>query len=192
MQRQDKLRAFDSQKNKNLNPQSTYVMPSEPAFQELFVEELKDLYNAEQQLTKALPKMAKAASDRELKAGFTKHLKETQGHVRRLERVFKLIGEKPKGKTCEAMKGLIKEGQEMMQEDLPDTVMDAALIGAAQKVEHYEIASYGTLRTYAELMERPDVAELLQATLDEEGMTDKKLTQIAGTLNLEAAMETEE
>jgi ferritin-like metal-binding protein YciE len=160
-------------------------MPAEPAFQELFVEELKDLYNA-------LPKMAKAASDRELKAGFTKHLKETQGHVRRLERVFKLIGEKPAGKPCEAMKGLIKEGQNMMAEDLPDTVMDAALIGAAQKVEHYEIAAYGTLRTYAELMERSDVAELLQATLDEEGMTDKKLTQIAETLNVEAAMETEE
>lgn len=167
-------------------------MPAEPAFQELFVDELKDLYSAEQQLTKALPKMAKAASDRDLKAGFTKHLKETQGHVRRLERVFKLIGEKPVAKTCEAMKGLIKEGQTMMQEDLPDTVMDAALIGAAQKVEHYEIASYGTLRTYAELMEREDIAELLQATLDEEGMTDKKLTQIAGELNIQAAMETEE
>jgi ferritin-like metal-binding protein YciE len=167
-------------------------MPAEPAFQELFVEELKDLYNAEQQLIKALPKMAKAATARELKAGFTKHLKETQGHARRLERVFKLIGEKPVGKTCEAMKGLIKEGQNMMAEDLPDTVMDAALIGAAQKVEHYEIASYGTLRTYAELMQRSDVAELLQATLDEEGMTDKKLTQIAETLNVEAAMETEE
>jgi ferritin-like metal-binding protein YciE len=167
-------------------------MPAEPAFQELFVEELKDLYNAEQQLIKALPKMAKAATARELKNGFTKHLAETRGHARRLEQVFKMIGEKPAGKTCEAMKGLIKEGQHLMSEDLPDTVMDAALIGAAQKVEHYEIASYGTLRTYATLMERPDVAELLQTTLDEEGLTDKKLTQIAGKLNVEAAMETEE
>lgn len=166
-------------------------MPSEPAFQELFVEELKDLYHAEQQLVKALPKMADAASDRVLKAGFNKHLKETQGHTRRLERVFKLIGEKPRTKVCEAMKGLIKEGQHIISEDLPDTVRDAALIGAAQKVEHYEIAAYGTLRTYAELMDRSDVAELLQATLDEEGMTDKKLTQIAETLNVEAAMETE-
>ena len=164
-------------------------MPAENPFQELFVDELKDIYNAEQQLMKALPKMADAASDRQLKAGFSKHLKQTQGHARRLERVFKLLGEKPAGKTCEAMKGLIKEGREIMKEDLPDTVMDAALIGAAQKVEHYEIASYGTLRTYAELMERDDVAELLQATLDEEGQTDKQLTQIAESLNVEAMME---
>ena len=167
-------------------------MPAEPAFQELFIEDLKDLYHAEQQLVKALPKMAEAASDRQLKAGFSKHLKQTQGHTRRLERVFKLIGEKPATKVCEAMKGLIKEGQEVIREDLPDTVKDAALIGAAQKVEHYEIASYGTLRTYAELMERDDIAELLQATLDEEGQTDKHLTQIAETLNIEAMMEVED
>jgi ferritin-like metal-binding protein YciE len=141
---------------------------------------------------KALPKMAEAASDRELKAGFNKHFKQTQGHAKRLERVFKLLGEKPATKVCEAMKGLIKEGQEIIKEDLPDTVKDAALIGAAQKVEHYEIASYGTLRTYADLMERDDIAELLQATLDEEGQTDKQLTQIAETLNVEAIMENEE
>lgn len=164
-------------------------MPSEPAFQELFVEELKDLYHAEQQLVKALPKMAKAASDPQLKSGFTKHLKETTGHARRLEKVFKLLGEKPSTKVCEGMKGLLREGQEKIDEDLPDSVRDAALIGAAQKVEHYEIAAYGTLRTYADLMERQDVAELLQATLDEEGATDKKLTQIAETLNMEAIME---
>lgn len=167
-------------------------MPAERAFQEMFVEELKDLYHAEQQLIKALPKMAEAATDRQLKAGFNKHLKQTQGHAKRLERVFKLIGETPKAKVCEAMKGLIKEGQEKIEEDLPDTVRDAALIGAAQKVEHYEIAAYGTLRTYAELMERDDVAELLQTTLDEEGQTDKQLTQIAETLNVEAMMEDEE
>jgi ferritin-like metal-binding protein YciE len=166
-------------------------MPSEPAFQELFVEELKDLYHAEQQLMKALPKMAKAASDPQLKNGFTKHLKETEGHARRLEKVFKMLGEKPKTKVCEAMKGLIKEGEEKIQEDLPDSIRDAALIGAAQKVEHYEIAAYGTLRTYADLMQREDVADLLQATLDEEGETDKKLTQIAETLNIEALMESE-
>lgn len=166
-------------------------MTSEPAFLDLFVEELKDLYHAENQLLKALPKMAKAASDAQLQAGFTKHLKETEGHVRRLEKVFKLLDEKPATKVCEAMKGLIKEGQEIIEEDLPDSIKDAALIGAAQKVEHYEIASYGTLRTYAELMERPDIAEILQTTLNEEGATDKKLTQIAETLNVEALMETE-
>jgi ferritin-like metal-binding protein YciE len=164
-------------------------MPSESAFQELFVEELKDLYHAEQQLLKALPKMAKAASDPQLKAGLTKHLKETEGQVGRLEKVFKLIDAKPATHVCAAMKGLIKEGQEVIAEDLPDSVKDAALIGAAQKVEHYEIASYGTLRTHAELLELDDVARLLQATLDEESATDKKLTQIAGTLNPEAMME---
>jgi ferritin-like metal-binding protein YciE len=166
-------------------------MSSEPAFQEFFVEELKDIYHAEQQLVKALPKMARAASDPELRNGFNKHLKQTQGHTKRLEKVFKLLGEKPKTKVCEAMKGLIKEGQEKIEEDLPDSIRDAALIGAAQKVEHYEIAAYGTLRTYADLMQREDIASLLQATLDEEGQTDKQLTQIAESLNVEALMEAE-
>lgn len=166
-------------------------MASEPAFQELFIDELKDLYHAEQQLVKALPKMAKAASDPELKNGFTKHLRQTEGHAKRLEKVFKLLGEKPTTKVCEGMKGLIKEGQEKIEEDLPDSIRDAALIGAAQKVEHYEIAAYGTLRTYADLMQREDIAALLQATLDEEGETDKKLTQIAEALNVEAVMEAE-
>ena len=167
-------------------------MPSEPAFQELFVEELKDLYHAEQQLVKALPRMARAASDPQLRDGFTKHLKETEGHARRIEKIFKMIGEKPKTKVCEGMKGLLREGQEKIEEDLPDTIKDAALIGAAQKVEHYEIAAYGTLRTYADLMQREDVAAILQATLDEEGETDKKLTEIAESLNVEAASETED
>lgn len=167
-------------------------MPTEPAFQDFFIEELKDIYHAEQQLVKALPKMAKAATDPQLKDGFTKHLKQTEGHARRLEKVFKLLGEKPAGKVCEAMKGLIKEGQEKIAEDLPDSIKDAALIGAAQKVEHYEIAAYGTLRAYAGLMEREDVVALLQENLDEEGETDKKLTEIAETLNVEAAMEPEE
>jgi ferritin-like metal-binding protein YciE len=166
-------------------------MPTEPAFQELFIEELKDIYHAEQQLVKALPKMAKAASDEQLKAGFTKHLRETEGHVKRLEKVFQLMDKKPATKVCEAMKGLIKEGAEIIEEDLPDTIKDAALIGAAQKVEHYEIAAYGTLRTYADLMERDDVSELLQATLDEEGLTDKKLTEVAETLNVEALLESD-
>ncbi|HWA28761.1 MAG TPA: ferritin-like domain-containing protein [Lacunisphaera sp.] len=164
-------------------------MPSEPAFQDLFLEELKDIYHAEQQLVKALPKMAKAATARELKDGFTKHLKETEGHTRRLEKIFTLLGHKPAAKVCEGMKGLIKEGQEKIEEDVPDTIRDAALIGAAQKVEHYEIAAYGTLRTYADLMDRDDIVELLQETLDEEGVTDKKLTEIAETLNVEAVME---
>ncbi len=166
-------------------------MPSQNSttFQDLLFDELKDLYHAEQQLVKALPKMAEAASSRELKAGFTKHLKETQGHVKRLEKVFKLLGKKPATKVCEAMKGLIKEGQEKIDEDLPDSIKDAALIGAAQKVEHYEIAAYGTVRTFADLLDRSDVAELLQATLEEEGQTDKDLTSIAETLNVEAVME---
>jgi ferritin-like metal-binding protein YciE len=166
-------------------------MPAQPAFQELFIEELKDIYHAEQQLVKALPKMAKAATDEQLKAGFTKHLRETEGHVRRLEKVFRLMDEKPAGKVCEAMKGLIKEGAEIIREDLPDSIKDAALIGAAQKVEHYEIAAYGTLRTYAELLDREDVSELLQATLNEEGITDKKLTEVAETLNIEALLESD-
>jgi len=166
-------------------------MSTEPAFQEFFIDELKDVYHAEHQLMKALPKMAKAASDPALRNGFTHHLKQTQGHARRLEQVFKLLGTKPAGKVCEAMKGLIKEGREKIEEDLPDTIRDAALIGAAQKVEHYEIAAYGTLRTYAELMERADVAALLQANLDEEGATDKKLTELAGTLNVAALEEVE-
>ncbi len=155
--------------------------------QELYLEELKDVYDAEQQLVKALPKMAKTATNDELKAAFEQHLEQTQEHVSRLERVFEELGEKPKGKKCEAMKGLIEEGKQMMEEDASEEVMDAALIAAAQKVEHYEIATYGTLRTYAEMLGFDDQADLLQETLDEEKDTDENLTELAvSCINLEA------
>jgi ferritin-like metal-binding protein YciE len=153
---------------------------------ELLVHELKDLYSAETQLVKALPKMAKAATDEDLVAAFEEHTEQTQTHVERLDRIFELLGEKPRGKTCEAMKGLIAEGQEVISEEATDEVKDAALIAAAQKVEHYEIAGYGTVRTFASLLGQQDVADILQETLDEEGETDKKLTEIAEALNVEA------
>jgi len=156
--------------------------------QDLLIDQLKDLYNAEGQLLKALPKMAKAASHPELRSAFEKHTKETEGHVTRLEKVFESFGEKAKGKKCHAMEGLIEEGKELMAEDAEPEVLDAGLIGAAQKVEHYEIASYGTLRTYAKLLGNEQAARLLQQNLDEEGNTDKKLTQLAESLiNVEAA-----
>ena len=148
---------------------------------DLLLEQLRDLYNAEAQLTKALPKMAKAAKNPELKEAFQKHLAQTEEHVNRLEQVFESLGEKAKGKTCHAMKGLIDEGKEAIDEEAMDSVRDAALIAAAQRVEHYEIAGYGTVRTYAERLGHKEAAELLQQTLDEEGETDKLLTQIAET-----------
>jgi ferritin-like metal-binding protein YciE len=159
---------------------------------ELLVHELKDLYSAETQLLKALPKMAKAASDEDLVAAFEEHLEQTQGQVERLDKIFELLNAKPRGKTCEAMKGLITEGQEVIGEDATDEVKDAALIAAAQKVEHYEIAGYGTVRTFANLLGETEVADLLQETLDEEGETDKKLTEIAESLNVEAMAGAEE
>lgn len=154
---------------------------------DLLVEELKDLYSAENQLLKALPKMAKAASNDELKEAFETHLEETQTHVARLERIGKQLGESMKGKKCKAMEGLIEEGKEVMEEDAEPALLDLALIGAAQKVEHYEIAGYGTARTLAEVSGENDIAEILQETLDEEGRTDKLLTEVAMELNLEAA-----
>jgi len=158
------------------------------SLQDLFIEDLKDLYNAENQLIKALPKMAKAATSPELKQAFQTHLKETEVQVQRLEKIFKDLDESPKGKKCKAMEGLIEEGKELMEEDAEPEVMDAGLIGAAQKVEHYEIAGYGTVRTYAEMLGNDQAARLLQQTLDEEGMTDKKLNALAmQCINLEAA-----
>jgi len=143
------------------------------SLQELWIEELRDLYSAENQLLKALPKMAKKASAPELQKAFQTHLKETEEHVDRLKKIFDKLGKKPTGKKCAAMEGLVEEGKEMMGEDLEDEVMDAALISAAQKVEHYEIGSYGTVRTWAKLMGDEASARLLQQTLDEEGKTDK-------------------
>lgn len=154
---------------------------------DLLVEELRDLYSAENQLLKALPKMAKAASSEELKTAFQEHTEQTEEQVRRLERIFTELEAKPKGKKCKAMEGLIEEAKEIMQEDMDETLLDAALIGAAQKVEHYEIAGYGTARTFAEILGYDNAVELLQETLDEEGETDKRLTGIAENANYEAA-----
>ena len=154
---------------------------------DLYVDELKDLYNAENQLLKALPKMAKAASDPHLAQAFTDHLEETAGHVDRLEKIFKKLDASPKGKTCKAMEGLLEEGKDLMAEDAAPSVMDAALIAAAQRVEHYEMAGYGCVRTYARLLGYEEAADLLQETLDEEGTADKKLTDLAETIiNAEA------
>src|SRR5437764_3676005 len=146
---------------------------------ELYVNELRDLYNAEGHLMKALPNMAKAASSDELREAFEKHLEQTEGHVQRLEQVFEEIGEKAKGKTCQAMKGLIEEGSEVLKADGDDSVIDAAIIVAAQKVEHYEIASYGSVRTFAQLLGQDKSAELLQQTLDEESETNELLNKLA-------------
>ena len=158
------------------------------SLQDLFVEDLKDLYSAETQLTKALPKMAKAATDPDLKQAFQTHLAETEVQIERLEKILEELDESPKGKKCKAMEGLIEEGKELMDEDAEPEVLDAGLIGAAQKVEHYEIAGYGTVRTYAQMLGNDEAARLLQQTLDEEGMTDKKLNKLAmQCINVEAA-----
>ncbi|HSU56821.1 MAG TPA: ferritin-like domain-containing protein [Candidatus Dormibacteraeota bacterium] len=146
---------------------------------ELFLEELADVYNAEQQLTKALPKMAKAAQSEELREAFETHLEETQNHINRLEQVAETLGESLKKKKCDAMEGLIEEGKNVMDEQEGTSAIDAGLILAAQKVEHYEIASYGGLRSWAELMGHSEAAELLEETLNEEKETDEKLNQLA-------------
>src|ERR1700757_832417 len=159
---------------------------------ELYVNELRDLYNAENQLIKALPKMAKGASSDELKVAFEKHLEQTKGQVQRLEEVFEEIDEKPKGKTCQAMKGLIEEGSEILKQDGDESVIDAGIIVAAQKVEHYEIAGYGSVRTFAHLLGQNKAAELLQATLDEESETNELLNRLAESIiNPEAVRESE-
>ena len=160
-------------------------MPND-SLKKLYVDELKDLYSAENQLVKALPKMAKAASSDELRKGFEQHLEQTKGHVERLEKIFSSLNESPKGKKCMGMEGLIKEGSEVIGEGLEDAVMDAALIGAAQRVEHYEMAAYGTVRTYAQLLGQSKVAELLEETLEEEKAADQKLTSIAQRVNVRA------
>lgn len=154
--------------------------------EDLFVDELKDIYDAERRITKALPKMIKAASSEELSAAFEEHLQQTEEQIARLDRIFESMDKAPGRKTCQAMVGLIEEGQAMMEEDASDAVMDAALIAAAQKIEHYEIATYGCLRDWAQLLENDEVARILQQTLDEEGETDKKLSEIAQSLNMEA------
>ena len=165
---------------------------SNEGLKELYVEELKDLYNAENQLVKALPKMAKAASSEELRQGFEEHLEQTRQHVERLEKIFESLDENPKGKKCMGMEGLVKEGSEVMDEDFEGALMDAALIGAAQRVEHYEIAAYGTASEFAKLLGENEHVSLLEETLEEEKETDEKLTELAKDINREANQGIEE
>jgi ferritin-like metal-binding protein YciE len=150
---------------------------------ELYVNELKDIFSAENQLTKALPKMAKAASSEELREGFEDHLEQTKQHVERLEQIFEMLEESPDGKKCLGMEGLIKEGAEVIGEDFEDDVKDSALIAAAQRVEHYEIAAYGTVAAYADVLGETEQASLLRETLQEEKDTDEKLTELATEIN---------
>lgn len=157
------------------------------SLEDLYVDELKDLLNAENQILKALPKMAKNATSEELRSAFEEHLEQTKGHVERLHQIFEKRGVAAKGKKCKGMEGIIEEGKELLEEDMEDEVRDAALIAAAQRVEHYEIAAYGTVRTYARLLGDEEAADLLQETLNEEGETDHKLTELAeGMVNLRA------
>jgi len=156
---------------------------------DLYIHELKDLYSAEKQLIKGLPKMAKAATSDDLAQGFKKHLEETKEHAARLEQILKSHGATTRGPKCQGMEGLLKEGEDMIEEEADEEVRDAGLISAAQRVEHYEIAGYGCARTYAELLGDKEGAKILQQTLDEEGATDKKLTELATSLINVAAAE---
>jgi ferritin-like metal-binding protein YciE len=184
-------------------PAATKVWPGEfrggnmanEGLRDLYIDELKDMYNAENQLVKALPKMAKAASSDELRQGFEQHLEQTRGHVQRLEQIFKSLDESPKGKKCAGMEGLVKEGSEVMEEEFEGALMDAALIGAAQRVEHYEIAAYGTASEFAKILGESEHVRLLEETLQEEKETDEKLTELAKEINPQAnegARESEE
>ncbi len=157
------------------------------SLRDLFLHELKDLYSAEKQLLKALPKMIKATKHEELQAAFEEHLQQTEEHVSRLDEIFELLGTNNRGEKCLAMEGLIEEGQRMLKEDIAPEVLDAALIAQAQRIEHYEIAGYGTVRTFAEILDEDEAVDLLQETLDEEKETDEKLTEIAESIvNTEA------
>ena len=153
---------------------------------ELLIDELQDLHSAEQQITKALPKLVKASHNPHLKQAFEHHLEETKNHVARLEQIFKSMNENPKGKTCEGMKGLLKEGEERIKDGGEPDVLDAGLIAAAQRVEHYEIAAYGSARTYAELLGDQNTVRALSQTENEEKAADSKLSQVARTINVEA------
>jgi len=153
---------------------------------ELFLDELKDLYSAEKQIAKALPKMVKAASTPDLKQAFESHLEETKGHVQRLEQMFETLGKKGTGKTCEGMKGVLLEGSEVIEDAEKGSVRDAGLIAAAQRVEHYEMAGYGSVRSFAQLLGKSEMVQLLDATLSEEKAADSKLTQISKSVNKEA------
>lgn len=156
------------------------------SLEELFVDKLKDIYDAERRITRALPKMIKNASSEELSAAFQQHLDETEGQIERLDTIFESLDKSPGRKPCHGMMGILEEGQETMEKEAPEMVMDAALIASAQEVEHYEIGAYGCLRTWAELLGKRDAARLLAQTLKEEEATDKKLTQLASTINSQA------
>jgi ferritin-like metal-binding protein YciE len=156
---------------------------ADKSLKELYIDELKDLYSAETQLVKALPKMAKSAASDELRQGFEEHLEQTEGHVQRLEQIFEALGESPKGKKCKGVEGLIAEGSEVAEEGYEGNILDAALIGAAQRVEHYEIAGYGTVRAMAEVLGEDEHVLLLTETLNEEKETDEKLTELAEEVN---------
>src|SRR5271157_3909905 len=159
------------------------------SLEKLYVDELKDLFSAEKQLTKALPKMAKAASSEDLRKGFEEHLEQTKGHVQRLEEIFTMLNAKAGGKKCVGMEGIVQEGAEVMAEAYEGAVMDAALISAAQRVEHYEIAAYGTVCAYAHLLGESDQAALLRQTLEEERETNEKLTELSAQINQAAGQE---
>jgi ferritin-like metal-binding protein YciE len=153
---------------------------------DLYVEQLRDLYDAENQLIKALPKIADAATSPELRSGIELHLEQTKGHAERLERIFESLGEKAKGEKCKGMEGVLKEGSELLGEDMQEDTKDAAIIAGAQRVEHYEIAGYGTARTFANLLGDIEAARLLEQTLEEEKETDAKLTDLAENINIQA------
>lgn len=157
------------------------------SLEDLFLDELKDLYSAEKQITKALPKMVRASSNPDLAEAFQSHLEETRGHVERLEEIFDMLGKKGTGKTCEGMKGLLEEGSEMISEVKKGSVRDAGLISAAQRVEHYEMAGYGTVHALAELLGKREMVKLLAQTLSEEKAADEKLTEISTAVNEEAS-----
>jgi ferritin-like metal-binding protein YciE len=156
------------------------------SIEKLFIAELKDLYSAENQITKALPKMVNAATSKDLKKAFESHLRETEGQIERLVQICNILGTSPKGKSCEGMKGVLEEGSSMLHESAEGNVRDAALISAAQRVEHYEMAAYGTVRSYAEILGQSEAAKLLEQTLEEEKAADQKLTSIAQTVNVKA------
>ncbi|HEV2305700.1 MAG TPA: ferritin-like domain-containing protein [Candidatus Acidoferrales bacterium] len=158
----------------------------ENTLKELYLNELRDLYDAEQQLIKALPKMAKASDSEELRRGFEEHLEQTRGHAQRLEQIFKTLGEPVKGKKCKGMAGLVSEGSQMLDDDFEGAVKDAGIISAAQRVEHYEMAAYGTARSFADLLGESEAASLLEQTLNEEKETDQKLTDLSEQINPQA------
>jgi ferritin-like metal-binding protein YciE len=161
-------------------------MAQQETFRDLYIEQLRDIYNAEQQLIKALPKMAKASTSDELRGGFEEHLEQTREHAQRLEQIFQAMGEKPTGTKCKAMEGLVEEGGEAIDSDYGGEVKDAALIAAAQRVEHYEMAAYGTAKAFAELLGESNAVKLLNETFEEEKETDQKLTELSATINSEA------